>query len=194
MKLIYSRHRNQKSDEELLALFLEKGDVGVLGELYERYIHLVFGLCLKYLKDTHKSKDAVISIYEKIQTEIDRHNIRNFKSWLYVVSKNHCLMELRRAKPGQIVSLAEVENSDSFMENDAEMHPIDGERTEDVEQALQDCIEQLKAEQQKSIRLFYFSNKCYREIAGLMHIDEKKVKSYIQNAKRNLKICLDKKK
>ncbi|MFV0592348.1 MAG: RNA polymerase sigma factor [Draconibacterium sp.] len=194
MKLIYNRHQNPKSDEELLALFLEKGDVGVLGKLYERYLHLVFGLCLKYLKDTHKAKDAVISIYEKVQSEIDRHNIRNFKSWLYVVSKNHCLMELRKAKPGQFVSLSDVEKSDAFMEYNTEMHPIDGERTEDLEQALQDCIERLKAEQKKSIHLFYFSNKCYREIAGLMNIDEKKVKSYIQNAKRNLKICLDKKK
>ncbi|MCE4564567.1 sigma-70 family RNA polymerase sigma factor [Maribellus sp. CM-23] len=194
MKLIYNRHRNSKSDEELLALFIEEGRVGALGELYERHIHLVFGLCLKYLKDTHQAKDAVISIYEKVQTEIDRHTIRNFKSWLYVVSKNHCLMELRKAKPGQIISLTEVEKSDSFMEYDAEMHPIDGEQTEELEKALQECIEHLKMEQQKSIRLFYFSNKCYREIADFLHTDEKKVKSYIQNAKRNLKICLDKKK
>lgn len=195
MKLItLNRNLNNQSDEELLGLFFQKGDTAFLGELYQRHIHLVFGLCLKYMKDIHLAKDAVLNIYEKVQTDVHRHDIRNFKSWLYVVSKNHCLMELRKSKPGQIISLTEVEKSASFMENDAEMHPIDGDRTDELEQALQDCIDHLKAEQQKSVRLFYFSNKCYREIAGLMHIDEKKVKSYIQNAKRNLKICLDKKK
>lgn len=194
MKLIYNRHRNSKSDEELLTFFLEEGNVSALGKLYERHIHLVFGLCLKYLKDTHKAKDAVISIYEKIQGEVNRHSIKNFKSWLYVVSKNYCLMELRKVKPGQTVSLTETEKVDSFMEYSVALHPIDEDRTEELEQALQTCIGLLKAEQQKSIRLFYYQNKCYREIAGLMDINEKKVKSYIQNAKRNLKICLEKKK
>ena len=195
MKLItLNRNLKNKPDEELLGLFLQNGNTAFLGELYQRYIHLVFGLCLKYLKDTHQAKDAVLNIYEKIQNDIYRHEIKNFKNWLYVVSKNYCLMELRKAKPGKVISLSDKEQAASLMEFEPEMHPIDREQSEEITKALEDCIEKLKAEQQKSIRLFYYSNKCYREIAEILETEEKKVKSFIQNAKRNLKICLEKKK
>ena len=195
MKLItLNRNLKNKPDEELLGLFLQNGNTAFLGELYQRYIHLVFGLCLKYLKDTHQAKDAVLNIYEKIQNDIYRHEIKNFKNWLYVVSKNHCLMELRKAKPGKVISLSDKEQAASLMEFEPEMHPIDREQSEEITKALEDCIEKLKAEQQKSIRLFYYSNKCYREIAEILETEENKVKSFIQNAKRNLKICLEKKK
>ena len=194
MKLIIlNRNLKNKADEELLWLFLQKGDTVFLGELYERYIHLVFGLCLKYLKNTEQAKDAVLNIYVKVQSDINNHNVKNFKSWLYVVSKNYCLMELRKTKPGKIISLSYNEQAGTLMEFEPELHPIDREQNEELEKALEDCIEKLKTEQQKSIRLFYYGNKCYREIAEILETEEKKVKSYIQNAKRNLKICLDKK-
>ncbi len=195
MKLItLNQNLKNKPDEELLGLFLQKGDTAFLGELYQRYIHLVFGLCMKYLKDPHVAKDAVLNVYEKVQTDAHRHDIKNFKNWLYVVSKNHCLMELRKSKPGKVFSLSDKEQAASLMEFEVEMHPIDREQNEEITKALEDCIKKLKAEQQKSIRLFYYSNKCYREIAELMETEEKKVKSFIQNAKRNLKICLEKSK
>ena len=59
--------------------------------------------------------------------------------------------------------------------------------------ALENCIEKLKGEQKKCIQQFYFENKCYNEIARNLLLDEKKVKSHLQNAKRNLKLCLEEK-
>jgi RNA polymerase sigma-70 factor (ECF subfamily) len=194
MQLIpFHKKIKAKTDEELLTNFLDKRDMEVLGELYSRYMHLVYGVCLKYFKEREKSQDAVIQLFEKIVIEIDKHEIRNFKSWLYVVTKNHCLMELRKTKPGKTMLISEENELAVFMENEPELHPIDREQEEINEQALNDCIERLKEEQKKCIRLFYFEGKSYREICVILKQDEKKVKSFIQNGKRNLKICLEEK-
>jgi RNA polymerase sigma-70 factor (ECF subfamily) len=179
-----------KTDEELIAEFRSAGNLDVLGELYSGYMHLVYGVCLKYLKDRDESKDAVMQIFEKLIVEIPKHSIDNFKSWLHVVTKNHCLMQLRSQK-SQDEKLKEWINDPTvFMESGSLLHPID-EDEQDMELGLNDCIERLKDEQKECIRLFYFENRCYNEIALKMNLDEKKVKSHLQNAKRNLKLCLE---
>jgi len=194
MQLIpFHKKIKTKTDEELLAGFLDNGDMEMLGELYSRYMHLVYGVCLKYFKEREKSQDAVIQLFEKIVIEIERHEIRNFKSWLYVVTKNHCLMELRKTKAGKTLLVSDDEELAIFMENEPKLHPIDREPEERNEQALNECIERLKEEQKQCIRLFYFEGKSYREISAELELEEKKVKSFIQNGKRNLKICLEKK-
>lgn len=87
--------KNKKSDEELLKEFASSGDLEVLGELYSGYMHLVYGVCLKYLKEREESMDAVMQIFEKLITEIPKYKIENFKGWLFIVTKNFCLMQLR---------------------------------------------------------------------------------------------------
>ncbi len=192
MQLItFNRNRKSQTDTELLDIYLKEYNQEILGELYSRYIHLVYGVCLKYFKDRERAKDAVIELYEKILVEIGKHTITNFKSWLYVVTKNYCLMELRKRKPGELILTSSDEELAGFMENEQELHLIDKDRDEQLEQALTDCIAKLKAEQKECIQLFYYENRCYREIAVLLKIEEKKVKSFIQNGKRNLKICLE---
>ena len=164
----------------------------MLGELYSPYMHLVYGVCLKYLKDRDESKDAVMQIFEKIITEIPKQDIGNFKGWLYVVTRNFCLMQLRSAKSRQERFSEWANDNAVFMENSNDLHPID-EDGADMEEDLTDCIKRLKDEQRECIRLFYFENRCYNEIAVILKIDEKKVKSHLQNAKRNLKLCLEEK-
>lgn len=194
MQLIpFNRYKKKKTDKELLGKFLESGETDFLGELFERYLHLVYGVCLKYIREPEKSKDAVIQIYEKIQLEIGKHEVRNFKSWLFVVTKNFCLMELRKTKPGETILVSEENDWPAFMESETELHPIDREPGQMPEEALDECIEKLKNEQKKCIRLFYFKSSSYREIAQLLNLEVKKVKSHIQNGKRNLKICLEQK-
>ena len=178
------------SDRDLLDRYLESGNLEVLGILYSRYIHLVFGVCLKYLPDREEAKDAVMDIFEKLIIDLEKHQVENFKSWLYVLTRNFCLMRLRKDKKRLASSRAFEENEMVFMENNGEMHPVDRDELLS-DKALKECIEGLKAEQRKCIELFYYEKRCYREIADEMNIDEKKVKSHLQNAKRNLKICLE---
>ena len=186
------RDKAKKSDEELLEGFSSGGDLELLGELYSRYMHLVYGVCLKYLKDREDSMDAVMQIFEKLIAEIPRQEIRNFRSWLHVVTKNFCLMKLRSGKSENEKMQNWLNESHFFMEIQPELHPVDEERP-DINKALEECIERLKKEQKTCITMFYYESKSYFEIAADLGIDEKKVKSYIQNGKRNLKICLEEK-
>ncbi len=180
------------SDDELLVLFLKDKNMVVLGELYGRYINLVYGVCLKYFSEKEDAKDAVMQIFERVNEEVFKHKITNFKGWLYVVTKNFCLMEIRKNK--NFRKIQTEENSSVFMEIGIETHPIDKEQDLNLETALLECIKKLKLEQKQCIQQFYFENRCYREIAKDLNLEEKKVKSFIQNGKRNLKICLEKQK
>jgi len=183
-----------KADQELLADFKSAGDLEVLGELYSRYVHLVYGVCLKYLKDREEAKDGVMQIFEKLIIEIPKHNIETFHSWLHVVTKNYCLMLLRSGKSEKEKFSEWINDPSVFMETVIDLHPLDDEEnSKSIERDLKDCIEKLKEEQRLCIRQFYFENRCYNEISGNLGLDEKKVKSHLQNGKRNLKICLEEK-
>ncbi|MCU0461756.1 MAG: sigma-70 family RNA polymerase sigma factor [Bacteroidales bacterium] len=187
------RESKKRSDDKLIEEFTSTGDLEVLGELYSGYMHLVYGVCLKYLKDRDESKDAVMQIFEKLIIEIPKHKIENFRSWLHVVTKNYCLMLLRSQKSGNEKYREWAIDPSNFMENSNDLHPIDKDE-EDMDKALADCIERLKDEQKECIRQFYYENRCYSEIAKNLGMDEKKVKSHLQNGKRNLKLCLEAKK
>lgn len=169
-------------DRELLNKYQQTQDLQVLGALYHRYMHLVYGVCLKYLKNPEDSKDAVMQIFEKLIGQVNRQEIDNFKSWLYVVSKNHCLMELRQQKKWIISK----ENDQVVMEIIDDLHPNGEEKELDLER-LSQALLNLPEHQKQCVELFYYQNKSYQEIAEETGYEIKKVKSYIQNGKRKLK-------
>jgi RNA polymerase sigma-70 factor (ECF subfamily) len=181
----------EKTDEDLLGDFGNSGDLDILGELYARHMHLVYGVALKYLGDSDDARDATMQIFEKLVSELPGQEIRQFKSWLYVLTKNHCLMQIRAKKSGDR-RLEGYKTEVEFMESEVEMHPIDRE-DQSIDEALRECIDKLKAEQKECIEMFYYKKKCYREISDSLGMAEKKVKSFLQNGKRNLKLCLESK-
>jgi len=189
---IQNRRKQKKSEEELIMEFSSTGNPDLLGDLYSGYMHLVYGVCLKYLKDREEASDAVMQIFEKLMTDIPKQKIENFRSWLHVVTKNYCLMHLRSQKSKDEKLEEWINDAVVFMENNSSVHPMDEDDT-DLDKKLEECIENLNAGQRECIRQFYFEKRCYKEIAALMDLDENKVKSHLQNAKRNLKICLEEK-
>ena len=191
LKLPYSK-KNGKSDSELLKSFSSSGNPEVLGELYQRYMHLVYGVCIKYLKDREESRDAVMQIFEKLLAELPHQNIDNFGSWLHVVTRNWCLMHIRSKKSSDGKLSEFLTDQTNFMENDEPLHPID-ENNGEMGKALEDCISRLKEIQKKCVLMFYYESLCYKDIADSLTLDINKVKSHIQNGKRNLKLCLEEK-
>jgi RNA polymerase sigma-70 factor (ECF subfamily) len=177
--------QSPSADDELLSIYRSSGDVAVLGQLYQRYMPLMYGVCLKYLKDEEQAKDAVMGIFEELVTKVKQHDISIFRSWLYVLGRNYCLMQLRAGKKLEMVALDEV------MEFTPLLHPDDNNR-EEAYNALERCIDKLTGAQKQSIDLFYLKEKCYKEVADITGFSLNEVKSYIQNGKRNLKICLEK--
>ena len=159
----------------------------MLAKLYLRYTDLVYGTCLKYLKNAETAKDAVMNIYEELHQKLLQHEVENFKSWLYVVTKNHCLMQLRKEK-----KMITLEFQPAIMQSEDFSH-LDSVLAKEQEfKKLEQCLERLPAEQKQAIRLFYIENKCYNEIAEQTAMDWNKVRSVIQNGRRNLKICMEK--
>jgi len=180
------------SDDALVRLFKSEGNLEILGVLYQRYMHLVLGVCMKYFDNREAARDGVTTIFEKLITEIPRHEVDNFKSWLYVLTKNFCLMEIRSEKSKSAKFLAWQAEQEKFVESGEDLHPLDEEQ-QGLNKSLEECIKELKEAQKKCIHLFYYDNKSYKEIAQMLKLEEKKVKSLIQNGKRNLKICMERK-
>ncbi|MFB2119672.1 RNA polymerase sigma factor [Parapedobacter sp. 2B3] len=173
-------------DEVLLRRYRDNGDLAVLGELYEAHAEMVYYVCMRYLKDSERSKDAVMQIFEELIHKVNKQEIQRFGSWLYVLSRNHCLMQLRAEKNRHHVSI------DEFVEFPLAVHPEDeaGEKERQLT-ALERCMDQLPEKQKRSVDLFFLNEKCYKEIAELTGYSLKEVKSYIQNGKRNLKLCME---
>ena len=121
------KHSTELTDAELILQYKKMNDPELLGHLYSRYVTLVFGLCLKYLEDRERSKDMVMHIFEQLVLDLHRHEVHNFKSWLYVFSKNHCLMELRKGTALKRKETAWLENHPGFMEYQDEIHLIDSD-------------------------------------------------------------------
>jgi RNA polymerase sigma-70 factor (ECF subfamily) len=186
MAILKNISRNNLPDGELVELYQLNQQQELLAELYLRYSDLVYGTCVKYLKDQETAKDAVINIYQELIDKLKTHNVDNFKSWLYVVAKNHCLMQLRKDK-----RMPTTEFQPGFMQSEDFSH-LDAviEKEQQLDQ-LGACIELLKEEQKQSVKLFYLESKCYDEIVELTGYDWNKVRSLIQNGKRNLKICME---
>jgi RNA polymerase sigma factor (sigma-70 family) len=182
--------QGQLSDKELVDAYKQNGNAEYVSILYQRYMDLVFGVCLKYFKDTEKSKDAVMEIYSELVKKLKIHQVENFKGWLHVLARNYCLMQLRSPR-----NLKTVEFDGGFMQSEQSPHLENGvfENEENIAK-LEGCIEALPQEQRDTIRLFYLQQKCYNEIAQVTGYEWNKVRSHIQNGKRNLKICMEQKK
>ena len=188
MKFIKNNnHLSGQDDSTLVTRYKVNGDLEALGALYNRYMHLVFGVCLKYLKDEEQSKDAVMQIFEELVVKLKVHEVQNFKSWLHVLTRNYCLMYLRKSSSNNTVSLEEV-----FVENDEFVHQDIDDSREVQLNIMEKCMQNLPLEQRTCLELFYLQEKCYKEVAEITGYDMVKVKSYIQNGKRNLKICIEK--
>lgn len=174
-------------DKELLQLFYQEGDNEVLGILLQRYTMLLLGVCMKYLKNEEEARDAVQQVFLKVINELQKYRVEYFKSWLYMVAKNHCLMKLRdKGKvPAELNEriMATPDGGDAkeeFLLKDASLN--------NLEKALQ----MLNNDQQLCVTLFYLEKQTYQQIADQSGFTVMQVKSHIQNGKRNLKIQLEK--
>lgn len=171
------------SPEVLYKTYLEEKDREVLGSLFRQFMPLVFGVCMKYIGEKHAAQDATMDVFEHLMSAEPKSEVRNFKAFLYVMTKNLCLMKQRGEKVQQ------VEITDRDMELATEVHPIDDPEAKEAQ--LKKCMEQLKDLQRACVELFYFKKQSYIEISSGQKMNLSAVKSHIQNGKRNLKICIE---
>jgi RNA polymerase sigma-70 factor (ECF subfamily) len=184
--MIFSAGRmDRMSDRQLLEAYLETGRMDCFGELYNRYLPLVYGLCLRYLGDSAAAEDAVMEIFESLAPKMERAAVREFRTWLYSVARNHCLQILRRRK----VEIA-GDPPPVAVESDDFLHILEG-GDQTALAALERCMDELPEPQRRSIAMFFLDEKSYADIVEATGYHLKSVKSYIQNGKRNLRNCLE---
>jgi RNA polymerase sigma-70 factor (ECF subfamily) len=173
------------TDQELLEKFYADGNNEWLGILLQRYTLLLLGVCMKYLKNEEEAKDAVQQIFLKSITELGKYRISYFKSWLYMVAKNYCLMKLRDKHLN-----VDIDKLHISAEETVKQEHLDKDKVLNV---MQHCLQYLNVEQKTCVTLFYLQKKSYQEIANETGYSTLQVKSYIQNGKRNLRILVEKK-
>lgn len=176
-------------DKELLDKFYSDGNNEWLGVLLKRYTMLLFGVCMKYLKDEEEAKDTVQQIFLKVITELSKYKVEFFKSWLYMMAKNLCLMKIRDRQgrvplelTDNVAAYEEINNTSELLEKDKTLSLVE------------EGLNELNEEQKVCLKLFYFDKKSYQQITDLTGFNLLQVKSYIQNGKRNLKQIVEKKK
>jgi RNA polymerase sigma factor (sigma-70 family) len=173
------------SDLELISAYRQSSDLKILARLYQRYLDLLYGVCLKYLGEREAARDAVMEIFEELSQKLLKHEVTHFKGWLYTLARNHCLMQLRSSGRVKMHPF-----DPEVMQTADEWHLNDKMEQEALLDRLSSCIETLSAEQRRAVRLFYLENKCYKEIETITGLEWNKVRSLIQNGRRNLKICM----
>ena len=176
-------------DKELLHKFYSDGNNKWLGILLKRYTLLLLGVCMKYLKDEEEAKDAVQQIFLKAITELSKYKVEFFKSWLYMMAKNYCLMKLRDRHGRSPVEL--TENVVAHAETNSKSDLLEKDH---VLSLIEEGMLELSEEHRVCLTLFYLQKKSYQQITDLTGYNLAQVKSYIQNGKRNLKLIVEKKK
>lgn len=188
MTFLTSQNTSTESDAELVLQFKRHGDLKVLGQLYERYLDLVYGVCLKYLKDPESAKDAVMQLFEELPAKLKKHEVENFRGWLYQVARNQCLMALRSPR-----NLKTIDLDPSLVQNPEDQH-LNGVMEKETDLVkMENCLDTLPSDQQQMIRLFYLEGKCYNEIVDQTGLEWNRVRSHIQNGRRNLRNCMESK-
>ncbi|GAB4011458.1 sigma-70 family RNA polymerase sigma factor [Spirosoma migulaei] len=188
-KPIHNRSRSDAAD--YVAAYRATGDLAILGELYEQHMELIYAVCYNYLRDEDEAKDAVMNLFEQLVTDLRRHEVQQFGPWLHSVARNYCLMQLRKnqAHPKtELVTNATGDDVDElFLTDETDSLELEEDLTR-----MEACLKTLPAEQQTCLTLFYLERKSYTEVADLTGYDMKQVKSYLQNGRRKLKICMSK--
>jgi len=179
----------QRTDQELLEQFYAGHDNEWLGVLLQRYTLLLLGVCMKYLKNEEEAKDSVQQVFLKVIQELHKYKVEYFKSWLYMVAKNHCLMRLREKQGKFSTEINERQMAQPDEETDRQALLQNDHALELMEVALKE----LHTEQQQCVTLFYLQKKSYQQISDETGYSMLQVKSHIQNGKRNLKILIEKK-
>lgn len=182
--------KKYSTDEELLNNFYKTNDDYWLGILLQRYSMLLLGVCMKYLNDEESAKDSVQEIFLHTLNEIKKHKVSYFKGWIYSVSKNHCLIKIRKQKHAVLKTEELFDDKHDRGEDNELQQKLE---KENIFENLHDSLDELNSEQRRCVELFYLENKSYKEIEQITGFSILQVKSFIQNGKRNLKQFMEKK-
>lgn len=184
--------KNSASDEELVLDYFNSGNKALVGDLFERHVKTVFGVCLFYFRDKDLAKDVVMQIFEKLIVDLRKSEVKNFKAWLSFVVRNHCISELRKNKGKHFLPEAylDFEVRETSLEEEERIAKVNEDL---LLEHMKEALPKLKENQKICIEAFYLKGLSYQEISTETNFSINEVKSFIQNGKRNLKLLIEEK-
>lgn len=180
------------SEDELLEAYKNSEDLNYLGELYQRKSVMISSICVKYMDRIEDAEDAAVEIFEILKKDLLKHEVQNLNGWLFSVTRNHCYKKLNKFKREGAVLMDDEKSLNHFVESNTDEDLEDKMLKEAEIELMEEAIKHLKDDQQLCIELFYLKQMSYKEIEDETNLDLKKIKSHIQNGKRNIKIWMEK--
>jgi RNA polymerase sigma factor (sigma-70 family) len=163
-----NKNGQQFTDQEVIRRYVEgKGEIWV-NELYRRYIHLIYGSCLKFTADRNISKEITLLIFEKMLELLPRQSVeevQNFNVWLFVLIKNTCISHLRKEKAefNRRQKLKQTNSEvETFFENEGLQKLLSRETLVEqpgkLEKLISEALKELSAKQKNVYVCFFMKN------------------------------------
>ncbi|PIZ99446.1 MAG: hypothetical protein COX77_01520 [Candidatus Komeilibacteria bacterium CG_4_10_14_0_2_um_filter_37_10] len=145
----------EQSDKQLISAYLA-GDDKSLALLVNRYIRLVYGYAYGYLHNVSDAEDVAQEVFVKVWLNLKKFDqSKNFKTWLYKISKNTIIDYLRKKKDLPFSAFTTAEGDNYLLDNIATdtISPADYAENQLLWQRLAVASKSLSAEQQSVINL-----------------------------------------
>lgn len=178
MKQHYSN--KHYSDEELVRLYVESQKNHYFEELYDRYSDKVYRKCLSFVKNQAQAEDFTHDIFLRLVLKIGSFKENSkFSTWLYSITYNYCMDQLRMAKRQGEVAMAD--NIDFVEESE------DHELFEIQSHELKRALDKISTEEKAILLMKYQDDFSIKEIADSFGLTESAVKMRLMRTKEKVK-------
>lgn len=166
------------SDNKLVEEYLVNQQMVFFDELYKRYSNKVYYKCYSLLGDFTSAEDATQDIFLKIIVNLSKFNFKSkFSTWLYSITYNHCIDQMRRLKKNKMI----------FSEGNDIDDPMDDSEESIINEvnlvALQATLDVIDEADRAILIMKYQDNLMVKDIANILNLSESAVKMRLKRAK-----------
>jgi RNA polymerase sigma-70 factor (ECF subfamily) len=183
--------------ERILIERSKKGDIEAFEKLVEAYQKKVFNIALGMLNNYDDASDIAQEVFIRVFKSIKSFKGESaFSTWLYRITTNACLDELRKSK-NKTKNIVSIDEDIHFEDGEAARQIVDDSPSPDMiveanelKNIVNDAIEELSEEHKTVIILREIQGFSYEEIADIIKSPQGTVKSRISRARNILKDIL----
>ncbi len=173
----------QLRDEELIRQYLTTNKNDYFETLYNRYVTKVYRRCFSLTKDTAKAQDFTHDIFLRVFISLGNFKERSaFSTWLYSISYNYCMDQLRLANRTATVALEDDVDYQYYVPE-----ADDTERLEYQLQHLSHVMELMAPEEIVFLRLKYEDGLDIKEIARQFNLKDSAVKMRLKRTRDKIR-------
>jgi len=183
-------------DAQLMLRF-KNGDSSAFDRLFTKHMGRIVNFAYRFVRNREVAEELAQDIFLRVYENAAHYRPRaKFTSWLYTIATNVCLNEIRKpqfrvrhlsldgsrsqsgADEEKVIEIGTTEGPDTVFEKQA------------IERVIKEALEQIPENQRVAFILNKYQELPYAEIADILEISEKAVKSLIHRAKEALAVRL----